>query len=137
MHIPLVLAGPGIEARPVRDPRVDLVDVAATIIHLAGADSPSGKGQVLTGPALASRKTVGLGGWRTIYEDGLKYVHNFDPEFGGRAWNGEFDPADGAPAALFDLEVDPRELTNLAGDQPETAARLRSALLDTLEANDG
>ena len=136
VHIPLVLAGPGIEARSARDARVDLVDVAATIIDLADADSPSGKGQVLTGPALASQKTVGLGGWRAIYEDGLKYVHNFDPASGDRSWN-EFDPTDDAPAALFDLEADPGELTNLAGDQPETAARLHSALLDTLGTNDG
>ena len=136
VHIPLVLAGPGIEARSARDARVDLVDVAATIIDLADADSPSGTGQVLTGPALASQKTVGLGGWRAIYEDGLKYVHNFDPESGDRSWN-EFDPTDDAPAALFDLEADPGELTNLAGDQPETAARLHSALLDALGTNDG
>ena len=135
VHIPLVLAGPGIEARPDRDAWVDLVDVAATIIHLGGAESPSGEGQVLTGGALASRKTVGLGGWRAIYEDGLKYVHNFDPESGGRAWNGDFDPADEAPAALFDLETDPEEVNNLAAQQPETVARLRRTLLDTV--NDG
>ncbi|MDE0039058.1 MAG: sulfatase-like hydrolase/transferase [Gammaproteobacteria bacterium] len=137
VHIPLVLAGPGVEARPPRDARVDLVDLAATIIHLAGADSPSGKGQLLTDPALASRKTVGLGGWRAIYEDGLKYVHNFDPESWGRMWNGEFDPGDDAPAALYDLETDPRELTNLTDEQPETAARMHRALFDALETNDG
>ena len=135
VHIPLVLAGPGIEAKPGRGAWVDLVDVAATIIHLGGAKSPSGKGQVLTDPALASRKAVGLGGWRAIYEDGLKYVHNFDPESGGRAWHGDFDPTDEAPAALFDLETDPEELNNLAAQQPETVARLRRTLLDTV--NDG
>ena len=64
-------------------------------------------------------------------------MHNFDPESGGRAWHGEFNPADDAPAALYDLEVDPEEVKNLAGEHPETVARLRSALLDTLETNDG
>ena len=135
-HIPLVLAGPGIGARPDSDAWVDLVDVAATIIHLGDADSPSGTGQVLTDSALASRKTVGLGGWRAIYEDGLKYVHNFDPESAGRSWN-EFNPADDVPHALYDLEADPGESTNLAAEQPETVARLRRALLDTVGTNDG
>ena len=135
-HIPLVLAGPGIESRPDSHAWVDLVDVAATILHIGSADSPSGKGQVLTGPALASRKTVGLGGWRAIYEDGLKYVHNFDPESAGPSWN-EFNPADDVPAALYDLEADPGESTNLAAEQPETVARLRRALLETVGTNDG
>ena len=137
VHIPLVLAGPDIEARSVRDARVDLVDLAATIVHLAGADSPSGRGQVLMDRALASRKTVGLGGWRAIYEDGLKYVHNYDPESGGRSWNGEFNPDDQAPAALYDLATDPGESNNLAAEQPDTAARLRRALLETVGTNNG
>ncbi len=137
VHIPLVLAGAGIEARPDRDAWVDLVDVAATIIHLGGAESPSGKGQVLTDPALASRKMVGLGGWRAIYEGELKYVHNFDPEPGSRSWHGEFNPGGDAPAVLYDLEADPGESTDLTAEQPETVAGLRGALLDRVGTEDG
>ena len=134
VHIPLVMAGPGIDAQPDCDAWVDLVDVAATVLHLAGADFPGGKGQVLTAGALASRKVVGLGGWRTIYEDGMKYVHNFDPEAARGSVASDFDPAE-THAALFDLHNDPHERENLVVDEPETASRLRQALLETVEEN--
>ena len=136
VHVPLVLAGPGIEAKPHCDAWVDLVDVAATVLHLAGADFPGSKGQVLTAGPLASRKVVGLGGWRAIYEDGMKYVHNFDPE-AARGWlDNDFDPAE-AHAALFDLHNDPHERENLVVDQPRTASRLRQVLLEIVEENHG
>ena len=135
VHIPLVLSGPDIEAKPATDAWVDLVDVAATILHFAGASSPSGKGQALTSGSLASRKAVGLGAWRAIFEDGMKYVHNFDPESGARSASGEFDPATTASAMLYDLDNDPGERDNLVADKPGTAHRLREALLEVVEAN--
>ena len=135
VHIPLVLSGPDIEAKPAADAWVDLVDVAATILQFAGASSPSGKGQVLTSRSLASRKVVGLGGWRAIFEDGMKYVHNFDPESGPRWAGGEVDPATTASAMLYDLDNDPGERDNLVTDEPGTAHRLREALLEVVEAN--
>ena len=134
VHVPLVLAGPGIEAQPDCDAWVDLVDVAATVLHLAGADFPGGKGQVLTADPLASRKVVGLGGWRAIYEEGMKYVHNFDPEAAPGSLASDFDPTE-SHATLYDLHNDPHERENLVVDEPETASRLRQALLEAVEEN--
>ncbi|MYD96128.1 MAG: sulfatase-like hydrolase/transferase [Gammaproteobacteria bacterium] len=132
VHVPLVLAGPGIEAKPDCHAWVDLVDVAATILHIAGADFPGGHGQVLTTDSLASRKVVGLGGWRTIYEDGMKYVHNFDPEAARGSSGGDLDSTE-THAALYDLHNDPHEAKNLVVDEPGTANRLRQALLRIVE----
>ena len=134
VHVPLVLAGSDIEAKPDSDAWVDLVDVAKTILHLADADCPSDNGQVLTAGALASRKVVGLGGWRTIYEDGTKYVHNFDPEAARGSVGVDFDTSE-THAALYDLHNDPNEGENLVADEPGTASRLRAALLEAIEDN--
>ncbi len=136
VHIPLVLAGAGIEARPDCDAWVDLVDLAATILDLAGAEFPEPRGQLLTQGSLAAHKIVGLGGWRAIFEDGMKYVHNFDPNAGGRSFGGAFEPGVEAPAALYDLDKDPDERENIASARPATARRLRLALQDGLEATD-
>ena len=129
VHIPLVLAGPGIEAKPDCLAWVDLVDLATTILDLAGADFPNAAGQVLTGDSLQSHKVVGLGGWRAIFEDSMKYVLNFDPATAGRSLGGEFDPSPDAPCALYDLAKDPGEREDVAATHPGTVRRLRHALL--------
>ena len=136
VHVPLVLAGPGVERKSDCDAWVDLVDVAATILHLAGADLPVNNGQVLTTGSLASRKVVGLGAWRTIYEDAMKYVHNFDPASAWRSLGADFDAGDETPVALYDLQNDPNERDNLVAHEPRTASRLREALRQAVEAND-
>ena len=51
VHIPLVMAGPGIAPRPANDAWVDLTDVAATILRLANASRR-------TGPAVACWSTA-------------------------------------------------------------------------------
>ena len=131
VHIPMVLAGPGIDPGPPRDAWVDLVDLAATILTLAGAELPDGAaGQPLTATdALATSRTVGLGSWRAIYEGRWKYVHNFAPALRGSLLGDGFDPSSDAPAVLYDLQDDPCELADVATVHPATAQRLRDALL--------
>ena len=134
VHIPLVLAGAGIEAKADCDTWVDLVDLAATILHLAGADFPDRTGRVLTKGAAQAPRVVGLGSWRAIYDDSMKYVHNFDQET-GRHLLGTFDSSPNAPGALYDLRDDPDELENLATAHPDIARRLRDALLAEVSRN--
>jgi arylsulfatase A-like enzyme len=38
----------------------------------------------------------------------------------------------GAPAALYDLRSDPRELTNLAAERPDDVSRLKGVLKEVL-----
>ncbi len=129
VHIPLVMAGPGIAPRPPSDAWVDLTDVAATILHLANAQPPHGaSGRVLVNGSLTAPKVVGLGTWRAIYDGAWKYVHNFDPQATPSA-AGSFDRPSDAPAALYDLADDPYELNNIAAAHPAIVTRMRDALL--------
>jgi choline-sulfatase len=127
LRVPLLLAGPGVQAgRLVRDP-VSLVDVAPTIASLAGlgtfdsdgralptaADLPATAGSDL--PPQGSRGIYGETfaplldfGWaplRTIRADGWKYIAAPKPE-------------------LYDLTNDPGETKNLVASQTARAADL-------------
>ena len=134
VHIPLVMAGPGIEAEPACGDWVDLVDLAATLCDFAQAQPPLGStGRNLVAGRHRDAKTVGLGTWRTVFEGDLKYVHNFAAETTGRGVAGSFDADRTAPGMLFDLAEDPAELRDIAASHPVAAKRLREALLAEVE----
>ena len=129
VHVPLVMAGPGIAPRPAIEAWVDLTDVAATILHLADASPPDdASGCVLINGNFTTPKIVGLGTWRAIFDGTWKYVHNFDPQ-ATRSVAGSFDPDRDAPAALYDLANDPYERNNIAAANAPLVARMRDALL--------
>jgi len=123
-HVPLLFAGPGVPQKVVEGP-VRLIDVAPTILALAGAEAlPEGDGRDLRrawstsepwtgGPAyvetLATRTDFG---WSPLY--GLrtathKYIRAPRPE-------------------LYDLERDPAELHDLAEELPEQVGVLDETL---------
>jgi len=124
-HVPLLFAGPGVPPHTVVEGPVRLIDVAPTLLALAGAEAlPGGQGRDLRaawstpdrrseGPAyvetLATRRDFG---WSPLY--GLrtpthKYIRAPRPE-------------------LYDLERDPDELHNLAEALPERVQELDAAL---------
>jgi arylsulfatase A-like enzyme len=49
-------------------------------------------------------------------------------------WKQPGKPADTADLELYDYQTDPKEMKNLAGDQPKTVARLRTILARHPEA---
>jgi len=129
-HVPLLFAGPGVPPQTVVEGPVRLVDVAPTLLALAGAEAlPDGQGRDLRdawstpdpwtgGPAyvetLATRTDFG---WSPLY--GLrtathKYIRAPRPE-------------------LYDLREDPAELHDLAEDLPEQVRELDAALGRYLE----
>jgi arylsulfatase A-like enzyme len=128
LHVPLMLRWPErLAAGTVRDDLViHAIDLAATFVEAAGAERPA----TFAGASLLSetgRQDVygtyagsqfGLYSQRAVRDRRYKYV-----------WNAT------AEDELYDLERDPGELTNLAGDlaQAETLARLRRRLLAWLE----
>ncbi|MDT8390311.1 MAG: sulfatase-like hydrolase/transferase [Lentisphaeria bacterium] len=107
IHVPLVIAGPGARQGAVSDARVVLHDVTRTFIEAAGtealADTESRSlWPVLRGETSEHRDHVltGLGGWRCVVTQKHKWVTGFRD----------------TPEILIDLENDPEELKNLAGN---------------------
>jgi arylsulfatase A-like enzyme len=123
LRVPLLVAMPGIAARRVDAP-VSLLDVAPTIVELAGggrgrldaADGTSLAG-AMRGEALEARavlaETVRYGrGSRAIVEGGWKLVY----EGRARTWE------------LFDLGKDPGEQRVVTDEEPEVMKRLAARI---------
>jgi len=113
MHVPLVIAGPGIPHGRT-EAFAYLMDLFPTFTALAGAKTPAGvEGQnllpVMRGEKPSVRETAYLG-----YRNCMRAVSN------GRWKLIRYPLID--RTQLFDLQTDPKELINLA-EQPEHAAR--------------
>ncbi len=127
VHVPLVVAGPGIEAGRVRDDLVELIDVSATMLNAAGLEVPDDwDAQPLFGPGHSPRPVQhsALGSWRMVFDGRYKLIVE-QPEPSKKPQHA-FE--DGALLALFDLQDYPTESRNLAADKPDIVARLMAAM---------
>ena len=116
--VPLVVAGPEVEAGLVTDTLVSLIDLTATFLDIADLQVPSGMaGQslkpVLSGQTKIHRQRVrsGLGDWRLVYDGRYKLIQNFED----KSW-------------LFDLEDDPAESQNQFAEHPNLVEELQQFL---------
>lgn len=131
LHVPLIVAGPGVAAGKRVKERVGTVDIVPTVLDLLGARAPadvhgrslaplwkgSGEGDARRGyyaETLSPRISHGLGELRAWFEGPFKYIH-------------------GPRSELYDLRNDPAELHNLILEDPQTAAGLRDRLTRFLE----
>lgn len=91
LHMPLMVTGPGIEAGAVRDELVSWVDLAPTILRLAGVDVPERyDGQVVLGPDAAPPREYACSGRgrmdetydyvRSVRDRRFRYVKNYEPQ---------------------------------------------------------
>ncbi|MFM7297697.1 MAG: sulfatase/phosphatase domain-containing protein, partial [Planctomycetota bacterium] len=140
LRFPLVMRWPGkVAAGTVERSLVSGIDIAPTLCELGCADAlPRAQGTslapLLQGEPLAAPRDA-------IYYRYYEYPepHRVEPHFGLRTERHKLlvFPRLGA-SELFDLETDPRELDNLAGDpeHAELEARLR-ARLASLQAEYG
>jgi choline-sulfatase len=119
--IPLIMSGPGVPQGRVVETPVSLIDVFPTILEAAGV-APQAEDRSLSGTSLfglaegADRPerhilseyhaAGSISALYVIRQGAFKYLHYT-----------------GLPPQLFDLEADPEELHNLAGD-PAQAVRL-------------
>ena len=149
VRIPLIARWPGhIPAGVVVPGPVGLTDLAPTVLDLAGVSFPaSAQGRSLAEALLASgeldpSRPVHL--YRRRYAGGevVEGIYAEGEKFGLRRgrWKLIEGPGEGT-LELFDLETDPGEQTNLAGQEPERTARMREEIAawrraHTLEVGD-
>jgi arylsulfatase len=138
LHVPLVLAGPGVAKGATVTAPATLLDVHATALELAGAEQLRGVDSrslvpVLSDPSRAHRELVfsGLGQWRVVYDGRFKLVAGYDPAVPRRVMeNAEFELADRSQWRLVEPAADPCETQDLSGRYPEVVRRLREALVE-------
>ncbi len=123
-RVPLMISAPGMAPRLVTDP-VSTIDICPTLCDLAGADmseiTPWTEGQSLVpqGQGIARDAPVAM-----EYAAEASYAPMVSLRYG--KW--KYNRCTLDPDQLFDLETDPHELTNLAGDPAHagTLAQLRA-----------
>ena len=119
MHVPLVIAGPGIP-KGETGALVYLMDLLPTFAELAGAKSPEGvEGKSLV-PVIKGSESKVRDALYTAYKNCQRAVRN-------DRWKLIRYPLVNV-TQLFDLSIDPLELENLA-DKPEHADKLKEMTL--------
>ena len=114
MHVPLVVAGPGI-SKGKSEALVYLMDLFPTFAEFAGAKNPDGvEGKSLV-PILTGKETKLRDVLYTAYRNCQRAIRD-------DRWKLIRYPLVDR-TQLFDLSIDPHELTNLA-DKPEHAAKV-------------
>jgi len=114
IRVPLIMAGPGIQAGPHTATPVELIDIAATILDLAGQSVPENWDAkpltpTLRDPNLPHRDYAvsQLNGWRCVTNNEWKYVERQEEG-----------------SLLYHLIDDPEETRNVIEDYPEQAGEL-------------
>jgi arylsulfatase A-like enzyme len=133
--MPFIVRWPGrVKAGSTTSQTICFTDVMATLAATTGATLAAEAGpdsfsflpvllghQPTTQPvreSLLVGRSIRSGRWKWI--DGREAIHF------GRPSSGTYPAASAPPGQLYDLDVDPRETTNLAAAQPEIAARLKA-----------
>ncbi len=113
VHVPLVVAGPGVEGGRVDDRLVELIDVSGLMLHAAGLDRPDDwDARCPLHDPPRDVQLAALNDWRMACDGRHKLVVK-----------------DNHPDRLFDLQDDPREMHNVADQHGEVVERLRGALI--------
>lgn len=118
--IPFVICGPNIARNVVSDALVSLHDLAGTFLDYAGIPVPEDMDSISLEPVLAGvqsehREIVfsALLDWELAFDGRYKFVRFED----GREW-------------LFDLNVEPHETENLAGQKPGICLHLSNKITE-------
>ncbi|MEM7127518.1 MAG: sulfatase-like hydrolase/transferase [Chloroflexota bacterium] len=156
IRVPLIIAGPGVQAGVTCDEMVQLEDICPTVLEMAELDFPPmpKTGPYLKTPAeeipqMAGRSLLPLcrgekpADWRTAAY--CESYNRIDADHPGqwartirtRDWRYTYYPQ-GYGEQLFDLQADPDEQHNLVGDAAHQAKRqmLRDQLMDLIILQD-
>jgi choline-sulfatase len=118
IHVPLIVAGPGIEGGRVSDALIELIDLNPTVGDLAGVTLDAEMDALSFAPILrrereAHRTEIASSGkhFRCIRDGRYKLIEN-----------------DQDVTELYDLEQDPEELHNIAASRPDLVRSLGARL---------
>ena len=130
LHVPLIMAGPGVPGGKEIADRVGLVDLLPTALALLGLDAPPGLVGRNLKIALEGRKLPGEG----LYAESL--FGRLNCRWSSlRAWfDGDWKLIEGSEPELFDLSQDQGETRNRAGDEKDRVLRMRQALQTAIKA---
>jgi arylsulfatase A-like enzyme len=119
IRVPLVVAGPGVSAGQQAAVPIELIDLAATFVEVAGATPPTAWDAqslrpLLVGDTVAHRHAAesALGEWRARTDGRWKLVEYQDGT---------------PPPLLYHLETDPFEHHDVSAQVPAEVARLGGA----------
>lgn len=118
MHVPCVIAGPGV-SHGKSDSLIYLMDLFPTFCELGEAALPEGVDGISVVPVLKGQQSAGREVLYTGYRDCMRAVRD-------QRWKLIRYPLVDR-TQLFDLQADPRELSNLA-NKPEHAAKVAELL---------
>jgi len=124
LHVPFVLAGPGIKPGASVRPRASLVDVLPTLLGLLGVARPADLAGRDLRPALDGRSLASA----PVYAESLfgRLTCRWSPL---RAWvNEDWKLVQGTAPELFDLARDPYEKRDMAAEEPQRVERMLAAL---------
>ena len=126
MRVPLIVAGPGVQARQESPAPVEILDIGKTLCELCSVEPHSldqGRSLVpiLTGKSASHRETVyaEMGCDKMIFDGRYKLMYGdpgSDPRKLGRLHLDKPVTIPASPCRLYDLKEDPRELTDLAAN---------------------
>ena len=110
VHVPLIVAGPGVPQGATRDDPVELIDLGATLLAAAGLDVPDtmdARPLAILGATPRDVQVSALKDWRMACDGRWKLVMT-----------------EGEPHRLYDLQADPAEIVNRAEAHPAEVDRL-------------
>jgi arylsulfatase A-like enzyme len=108
-HVPLVIAGPGVQRGQVAETMAEMVDFYPTLSELAGLPRPAATSGLSLVPALQDSLAVVRESALTQYENGYS-IRTADFRYTSWGENGD------QGVELYDRTSDPAELTNVADD---------------------
>ncbi len=140
IHVPLIIAGPGVQPQSVLE-TVSLVDLLPTIIDLAGFQPPHGA--TVDGRSLVDITSGRRHADSPISMTGIAFAaivpeQTEDGLHHDRSWavvRGIWKLIDsGASVELYNLQTDPGERTNLAGQRMQQVSELRMIMNQRIKA---
>jgi arylsulfatase A-like enzyme len=128
IHVPLVIAGPGIRASRIGE-SVSLTDLTPTLLELAGFDPPDG-------PAMDGRSLADLATGRRAPDPtgGIAFAamikDRSNPGGVTAVVKGPWKLIEGATSELYNMQTDPQERSNLILSRLKVLEELRALLRD-------